>query len=532
VRLPLAFAALGALLATGVAAATPQWSVPIRLSASQRALAPELALSPSGHAVVVWDREEGADCVASPALLGCVHVVTLRSRAAGWAAEIEVNRPGVGARPTAAVNEAGNEAVLWVHDIGADRVVQAVFRTSSSASFPNAEDLSKDVQEVRDHAIAMDAAGNLLAIWAQRLGATLTVQSEWRPRATGAWSAASPLSPPSADAGFLGPVLDVNEDGDAVAAWVESSRVVAALGNVGAQAWTSRDVLSAPEGLPEFDPAVAVDDAGDAAVVWAWLNGTTGRLAVQAAYRPAGGRWDVQTLDEVSGDPPPHPRAAIDGGGNATFVWVGGTGRTSLEATARTAGGAWSSPATIVPSGSSEPELAVDSVGHAVVVWRNQGTRRIEASIRPGATAAWQPRAFVSPADPILDAVDASVPRVAIDRDGDAVATWQRGTGAVAVEAAELSGSWAPTLENKRRPSIRGTARVGARLRCERGAWQGTIPIAYAYAWLRAGRAVRGAHNAGYTLRRADRGRVLACRVTATNAARSLSATSRSVRVR
>jgi hypothetical protein len=79
---------------------------------------------------------------------------------------------------------------------------------------------------------------------------------------------------------------------------------------------------------------------------------------------------------------------------------------------------------------------------------------------------------------------------------------------------------------------IRGSARVGGRLRCDRGAWEGTIPISYAYAWLRDGRAVRGAHRTVYTVRRADRRRLLACRVTATNAARSLIATSRAVRVR
>src|SRR4029453_11401937 len=162
-------------------------------------------------------------------------IVTSRSRDADWAAETEVNRPGVGARPVGATNDVGNEAVMWVHDIGADRVLQAVFRSSSADPFPNAEDLSKEVQEVRNHAIAMDAAGNVVALWAQRLGANLTIETEWRPRGSGAWSAASPLSPPSADAGFFGPVLKVNPASDAVAAWVESARVVAAVGSVSAR---------------------------------------------------------------------------------------------------------------------------------------------------------------------------------------------------------------------------------------------------------------------------------------------------------
>jgi hypothetical protein len=529
----LAPVVLGAALLAGVASATPQWSAPARLSTSFRAVGPELALSRSGHGVVVWDREEGAECASAPASLGCVHILTLRSRtAAGWTPELEVNRPGVGSAPTAATNDAGSEAVLWVHDIGADRFLQAVFRPSSSDPFPNAEDLSKEVQEVREHAVAMDAAGNLVAVWTQRLGSLLTVETEWRPRATGAWSAASPLSPPVADAGVFGPVVKVNPDGAAVAAWVESSVVVAALGNVATQSWAPREALSSVDGLGEGDPSVAIDDAGDAAVTWVWLGARSEHPVVQAAYRPRGGSWEVRTLGDADGSVSPHPRAAIDGGGNATFVWVGGTGTTSLEAAARTSGGTWSEPSTIVPSGASDPELAVDPQGRAVVLWRNQGTRRIEASIRPGADAAWQPRAFVSPLDPSVDAVDASAQRVGIDGDGHAVATWQRGTGQVSVETSELGGSWAPTLENTRRPSIHGRARVRARLFCEPGTWDGTVPIAFAYRWLRDGRAMGGARGRAYVVRRADRGRLLACRVTATNPGGALSATSPSVRVR
>jgi hypothetical protein len=529
----LAPVVLAAAVLAGTAGATPEWSAPARLSTSFRALGPELALSRSGHGVVVWDREEGADCASSPASLGCVHILTSRSRtASGWTPELEVNRPGVGARPTAATNDAGTEAVLWVHDIGADRVLQAVFRPSSGDPFPNAEDLSKEVQEVRDHAIAMDAAGNLVAVWAQRVGALVTVETEWRPRASGAWSAASPLSPSLPDAGVFGPVVQVNADGGAVAAWVESGVVVAALGNVATQTWAQRDPLSSIAGLGEGDPSVAIDGAGDAAVAWAWLGATSEHPVVQAAYRPRGGQWEVRTLGEADGSVPPHPRAAIDGGGNATFVWVGGTGATSLETAGRTSPGTWSEQSTIVPSGASDPELAVDPQGRALVVWRNQGARRIEASIRPGAASAWQPRAFVSPSESSPDAVDASVPRVGIDGAGNAVATWERGTGQVSVETSELGGSWAPTLENTRRPSVRGRARVGARLLCDPGSWDGTIPIAFAYRWLRDGRAVRGSRGPAYAVRRADRGRRLACRVTAANPAGSRTATSRSVAVR
>jgi hypothetical protein len=303
---------------------------------------------------------------------------------------------------------------------------------------------------------------------------------------------------------------------------------MAASGDAPSQTLTRPQALSLEGGVGPWDPAVAIDDAGDALVAWVRAD-----LSVQAVFRGAGDSWgSTETLGRADGGVPPQPQAALDAAGTPTVTWIGGTGRTSLDAVTRTSTGAWSKVSTIAPSGASDPELAVDPQGRAVVVWRDQDTRRIDASIRPGAAAAWQPRAFVSPPDPSLDAVDASVPGVAMDGAGDAVATWQRGTGQVSVETSELGGSWAPSLANTRRPSVRGRARVGARLLCDPGSWDGTVPMELSYRWLRDGRAVSGARGRGYAVRRADRGRLLACRVTATNPAGPASATSRAVRVR
>jgi hypothetical protein len=328
-------------------------------------------------------------------------------------------------------------------------------------------------------------------------------------------------------------VLAANSRGDAVVAWVESGAVAASALGIPAARTEPRDVLSLPGGAAQGEPSAAINAAGDAVVVWPWRNEQTGQRLVQAAYRPAGGRWSspVDLGRTLDGALPPRPQVAIDGAGNAVVVWVGDSGRRSLETAAFTrAATSWSPPATVVASGASGPDLAADPRGNAVVVWRNEGTRRIEASVRPAA-AAWQPRTFVSLADPSLDAVDASGPRVAIDESGHAIAVWQRGTGNVAVETADLTGGWAPTLTNTRRPAIRGRARVGTTLGCDRGAWDGTVPIRYALRWLRDGRAIAGAGGPRYQVRRVDAGRLLACRVRATNAAGTATATSRPVRV-
>jgi hypothetical protein len=90
---------------------------------------------------------------------------------------------------------------------------------------------------------------------------------------------------------------------------------------------------------------------------------------------------------------------------------------------------------------------------------------------------------------------------------------------------------------NVAEPSISGTAIEGAPLTASAGSWTSTTQIAYAYAWLRCGAdggapdgsnctAIAGAAGTTYVLQRADVGRRLRVRVTATNSFGALAALS------
>ena len=152
----LVVAALAAL------AASSGWTDARMLSDTARALGPELAVNSSGQALATWDSETGPDCAQSPASLTCIHTVEVAWRDGfdqTWDWPVALARPGVGATPRLALNDAGRAAVIWVHDIGRDRVVQATYRTGPVDVFPNPSDLSAAVLEVRNHHVALDAAG-------------------------------------------------------------------------------------------------------------------------------------------------------------------------------------------------------------------------------------------------------------------------------------------------------------------------------------------------------------------------------------
>jgi hypothetical protein len=85
---------------------------------------------------------------------------------------------------------------------------------------------------------------------------------------------------------------------------------------------------------------------------------------------------------------------------------------------------------------------------------------------------------------------------------------------------------------NVRLPSVGGRPEVGRTLTCRTGFWTGPRPIVFSYRWLRGTKVLTHAVGNSHVLARADRGRTVACRVWAGNAAGVTAATSKAVLVR
>lgn len=80
--------------------------------------------------------------------------------------------------------------------------------------------------------------------------------------------------------------------------------------------------------------------------------------------------------------------------------------------------------------------------------------------------------------------------------------------------------------ESLERPIVVGATRVGRTVTCRVGSWEGAN--SYAFQWLVGGREMPDATERSFRLRAADRGRRVACAVTASNAGGEASAVSRS----
>jgi hypothetical protein len=100
--------------------------------------------------------------------------------------------------------------------------------------------------------------------------------------------------------------------------------------------------------------------------------------------------------------------------------------------------------------------------------------------------------------------------------------------GAASVRAASKRFWVKPALRS--RPRITGRAQAGSTLSCTQGRWRWS-PQSFKYTWLKNGRATN-THRRRLKLAKADAGKRLSCRVTASNPAGRANATTRSIKVK
>jgi hypothetical protein len=417
--------------------------------------------------------------------------------APGWLALTNfVKETGGVGQPRIAVDGQGDAIAVWHSEDGkleggvSSYEVRTAFRPAGGA-WQTPERLSPYGQSAEEVDVAFDAHGDAFAVWGAYSSsvpegdAHFSIQAAFRP-AGGAWQAPVDLSPVEAP-GSVHPSLAVDVQGDAIVTWnraegpgggsvqeafrpaggVWQAPVDVTQGN----AWgdysqvafdRQGDVLAMwqdplqsafmPAGGTWQPPSIvgyelvarpgsdlAVDGRGDAVAVWdSWTEGFLSHRVVQAAFRPAGGEWQVP-VDLSEEDPleePYEPRVAIDEQGDAVVVWSSGYGESGGVMSAfKPGGGAWRAPVELSPPGTSDgdAQVAFDGQGNALAVWDGEdGT--VQSESKP-AGGAWQ-----APVDIGLG----GGPQVAFDERGDALAAW---VGADGIQAAGYVAS-GPVLNN------------------------------------------------------------------------------------
>lgn len=342
-------------------------------------------------------------------------------------------------RPQIAIDADGDVIAVWEHWEGTSLVLQGSFKPAGR-NWQGPTALSGDVGEGQGRwRLVMNPRGDAALVWSQYrvedfFGHPLDVYmalARTMPRANGTWGPAVQLSSPAADA--TSPDIALDDSGNLLAAWHESERSAPA-------------TVRAATGS-----AVATDGAWTSPVS---LAATDGEGEIRVAIGPASAGLVAWTQPgEGCG-----PRGAM-----------------SLVGASRAPGGGWSAPAQISRAGECavEPRVAVTH-GESLAIWDSIGrTSSLEVAAAPAGNGSWKvPTRLatigLTPTGHCRDICPGSplaFGQLAVAANGQAVAVWsQPETGIHAALKPGRSIGWqAPTAlslaSNAFGPRV-GTSRI------------------------------------------------------------------------
>jgi hypothetical protein len=305
-----------------------RWSVPRQLSPpGKEAGASQIVLDEAGNAAVMWSSGDSPYRQAWMSTRPAAGDWSTRSEPLPRHVVWTPTSRGSLAEDDLAVDGAGDAAFLFVREDGLHEAFNAAGQGWTTALVrPLIDPIGAP-----DLALASGGDAVIVGLQ-QAAGlpaGPVTIVALSRP-AGGAWSAPQPIDWFPFDVEILLPHLAVAPSGRAVLAWraptlVEDRYAVRASTREDG-VWSPPHELGLVSGAIGIgDPQVAIDARGDAIVAWIDTNppAAPGRGIVRAAIRPAGGGWSPPRT--LSGDDgyasTSTPRVAIDEAGNAAVLW-------------------------------------------------------------------------------------------------------------------------------------------------------------------------------------------------------------------
>lgn len=372
--------------------------------------------SVNGYTCACVGGHAGVQCQTPPKTWGSLPPVTI-SPNNGWSAQ----------PPQLAVDSAGNAVAVWTQ-FAVDISSHVWANRYTAVSGWGTAELIESGSNGQYPQVAMDSDGNAIAVWAQSGGIYAN-----RRMVVGGWGPAE----------LIGNGADVqiatDGAGNAVAVWMWSdgirnniwaNRYVIGIG------WGAATLIETDNAGDAAAPQVAIDSAGNAVAIWSQFDGA--RDNIWANRYVAGGAWGAATLVETdNAGSAGSSQVAMNDAGNAVAVWLQSDGvRNNLWANRYDVGVGWGT-ATLIEvddAGSAlSPQLTMDGAGNAVAVWaQNDGTRDNIWANHYLVGIGWGTATLGETGN----AGNASNPQLAVDSTGDAVVVWSQFDGT-------LSSIWA-----------------------------------------------------------------------------------------
>lgn len=398
---------------------------------------PKIAINANGSALVVWEQTD-----ATRRNIWVNRYDTVR-QAWGTAQLLETDNAGFAIAPQVAIDANGNGMAVWQqfdgvrNNIWANRYDAATGKWEECANTSGVivicpKTIENEVEDADSPQIAVDGNGNFMAVWrSQAYDKATTNQYNsahnrrynlWGSRhaAGSGWAAPRLISDNTVlmvngSPDLTNPVISGNADtphiamdavGNAMAVWVQSNHLYANRYDVALNQWTVRQGIDQQTLWTAAAPQIAMNAAGNAILVWeqyfdvdphdgipAWKNIRASRYS--AATRLWGAPQFIETNDTGHALA---PQIAMDTLGNAMVVWQQWDDtqtQYSVWANRYDALLGWDFAELAEDIGSGDalpPYVAVDGAGNATAVWAqhdNKGVRNRIYANRHTAGVGW-----------------------------------------------------------------------------------------------------------------------------------------------
>jgi hypothetical protein len=338
----------------------------------------------------------------------------------------------------------GNALIVWSQCdellcVGNYQIFKSEYR-NGSWTHPSglSDNISPDGEWTLYPQVEMDDNGNAIIVWSQSDGSDYQVfKSEYR---NGSWTHPATLSdnisPNGQDA--IHPQVAMDNNGNAIIVWSQSDGINTQIfkSEYRNGSWTHPATLSdniSPNGEDAGNPQVAMDNNGNAVIVWNQRDGSFLHQIFKSEYRNGNWTHPANLSDNISpyGGGPRDPQVAMDDNGNAIIVWSQSDLSYDQIFMSEYRNGSWTHPSDILdnisPDGGAAqyPQVAMNDNGNALIVWQGYGDSNGQIFKSEYRNGSWtHPSDSVDNISP--DGGYATFPWVAMDNNGNVVIVWQQ----------------------------------------------------------------------------------------------------------
>ena len=280
-----------------------------------------------------------------------------------------------------------------------------------------------DAWRDNDPQITVNESGDAVAVWQQFDGAQYRIMANHYTAGSG-WGKAEPIMSPN-DGTTLFPQIALDEAGNAIAVWYQYDGTrfnIMANSYLAGFGWGTAELIEADDTGDAKNPHIAMDNSGLAIAIWVQDDGTQSKIMSNQFTTLSG--WDTPELIEVNARYGSFPQVAFDSSGDAIAVLTHDDGtRSSIMAVRHTAGIGWGAPEQISTDGiggGRRPQIAFDYSGNAIAVWRQfDGSWSNIMANRYTPSLGWGTAQLIETAPG-----NAFNPQIGLDRLGNAIAVW------------------------------------------------------------------------------------------------------------